>query len=253
MSGSGSPANPYVISSEVPCTTVRACLSAGPGVEYDPATGVIGAKVSAEAGNNLVQRPDGLFVPTGAATVSTGCGLTGDGSAGAPVKANTGAWPYSCDVTAVGGVVACDANGQLRSEPRGTASFTNYFDDRQYKDLAVPDTTTVVDTYSVTITNPSPCLPCLVCIEQEVDTWMVLPAGAGAAAGFDGDEMYYTKNTGSSSISGVHCQLSKFLPRGTLAPGASMAVGFGAQLGRGNAGAYYYRIQFVLRALLIAL
>ncbi|MGW1801500.1 hypothetical protein ACWCQN_37690 [Streptomyces sp. NPDC001984] len=253
MSGSGSPANPYVVSAEVPCATVRSCLSAGPGIAYDPASGVIGAQLSAQAGNNLVIRPDGLFVPTGAATITSGAGLTGNGSASTPVKANVGTWPYPCPVDTAGGVVVTDSTGKLRGEPRGSASFAQFFDERTYNDVVVPDPTTVVDTFSATVTNPSTCLTALVIAEQEVDIWLVLPTGAGAATGFDGDEMYYVKNSGTGTIIGAHSQGTKVLSRGTLAPGATTSVSFGAQVGRGSAGAYYYRIQYALRVLMIAL
>jgi hypothetical protein len=119
IDGSGSTANPAVISAETSCEDVRACLSAGPGASYDPAAGVVSAKVSTQAGNNLTVQPDGsLFVPTGAATVSVGCGLSGDGSGSAPVTAKTSAWTHAVPVTQYGGTVACDTNGTLRGEPR---------------------------------------------------------------------------------------------------------------------------------------
>ncbi|MEU5497998.1 hypothetical protein [Streptomyces griseofuscus] len=224
-------------------------------MSYDPATGAIGAKVSGQAGNNLVTRPDGsLYVPTGAATVSTGCGLSGNGSGSTPLKVATGTWPYPCSVDSAGGVVACDSNGVLRSEPRGKASLTNYFENRSYNDVPVPTSgLTTVDTYSVTVTNPDTCRPALVLAEQEVDIWLVVPAGGAAATGFDGDEMQYIRNTGSSTMSGIHTQHTKLLGRGTLAAGSSMPVGFGAGVGRGAANAYYYAIYFTLRVLLISL
>ena len=119
IEGTGSTANPAVISTDLSCDQVRPCLSAGPGVDYDPATGVVGANVSGEAGNNLAVRPDGsLFVPTGAATVTTGCGLVGDGSGSAPLRASTGTWDHAVPVEEFGGVVACGSDGVLRSEPR---------------------------------------------------------------------------------------------------------------------------------------
>lgn len=49
LSGSGSAANPYVISADVPCSTVRACLSGGSGITYSTATGVIAAHLSGQA------------------------------------------------------------------------------------------------------------------------------------------------------------------------------------------------------------
>lgn len=122
IEGTGSTANPAVISTDIGCEQVRPCLSAGDGIAYDPATGVIEANVSGQAGNNLAVQPDGsLFVPTGAATVTTGCGLVGDGSGSAPLTVDTGTWPHAVPVETYGGVVACDGTGELRSEPRALA------------------------------------------------------------------------------------------------------------------------------------
>ncbi|MFC7791436.1 hypothetical protein [Streptomyces cinereoruber] len=50
ITGTGSTADPAMVSAEVPaCEDVRACLSAGPGITYDTATGVISADPSAPA------------------------------------------------------------------------------------------------------------------------------------------------------------------------------------------------------------
>lgn len=255
MSGTGSAANPYKVSAQIPCETVRTCFTAGPGIDLDPATGVIAADLSGQAGNNLVINPDGgLYVPTAGGSVLTGCGLTGDGSASSPVRAATGTWPYACSVDSKGTVIACDSAGVLRGEPRAVATFTTYSEERTYPDVKIDSgSVAVVDTYSVTATNPSNCRPAMVLTEQEVDVWMVLPAGAGAASGFDGDETFWMRNTGSSTMTSVHAQATKFLSRGVLAPGASVAVSFGASTGRGSGGAYYYRIHYILRTFLLAL
>lgn len=120
IDGSGSTANPAVISaSGVTCDEVRPCISAGDGASYDPGTGVVAARASGDVGNNLTLGGDGgLFVPTGAATVTVGCGLEGDGSGSAPLTAATGEWDHTVAVQQFGGVVACDDAGVLRSEPR---------------------------------------------------------------------------------------------------------------------------------------
>ncbi|MFI1954790.1 hypothetical protein ACH437_23580 [Streptomyces xinghaiensis] len=255
MSGTGSVANPYRVSAEMPCETVRGCFSAGPGIDLDPGTGVIAADLSGQAGNNLTIGPDGgLLVPTSGGAVLTGCGLTGDGSGSAPVTAATGTWPYACDVDTWGGPVVCDSSGVLRSGPRGSAQVLTYIEDRSYASVVIPEgQIQTVDTFSVTVTNPNPCLPCLVIAEQDVDIFTVLPAGAGAATGFDGDETWRMRNTGTGSIIGAHAQATKTLPRGVLAPAASTSVGFGAAVGQGSGGAYFYHISFQLRVLLIGL
>lgn len=256
IGGSGSNANPFTISAETNCQEVRGCLSGGDGIDYDPATGVIGADISTQAGNNLAVGPDGgLWVPTAGSTVATGCGLSGDGSGSAPLEVSTGTWPYPCDIDTYGGVVACDSNGVLRSEPRGKISFTSYFENRDYNDPPVPAAqNTVIDSFTVNVTNPDTCRPALVLTEREVDVYLVLPAGAGAGTGHGSDEMFYMRNTGSGSIVGAHAQATKVISEGgMLGPGATMPVTLNATAGRGSGGAYYYAINFIIRALIISL
>jgi hypothetical protein len=256
VSGSGSPANPYVISAEVPCEDVRACLSAGPGITFDAATGQISGHLSSQAGNNITVGPDGgLMVPTAGGQVLTGCGLTGNGSASAPVAANTQAWPYGCAVDTYAGGVYCDTQGRLRSEPRGNLSFISYFDNRDYNDIAVPAAqNTVLDSFTVNVTNPDPCRQAMVLTEREVDVYVALPAGAAAGTGQGSDEMFYMRNTGTSTIVGVHAQSTKFISESSLLPpGATMPVTLNATGGRGAGGAYYYQINFILRTMIISL
>lgn len=256
IGGTGSNATPYTISAVTNCAEVRACLSGGEGIDYDPATGVIAADISAETGNNLALGPDGgLWVPTVGSTVATGCGLTGDGSGSAPLEVATGTWPYGCAIDTYGGVVACDSNGVLRSEPRGRISFTTYSDDRDHPDVPVPAAqNTVIDSFTVNVTNPDPCRSALVLTEREVDVYLVLPAGAGAGTGHGGDEMFYMRNTGTGSIVGAHAQGTKVIAEsGLLAPGATMPVTLNATAGRGSGGAYFYSVRFLLRALIISL
>jgi len=256
VSGSGSVANPYVISAEVPCEDVRACLSAGDGILVDQATGEISAHVSGQAGNNLSVGADGgLVVPTAGGAVLTQCGLAGDGTASAPLRASTVAWPYPCSVDDFGGGVYCDSQGRLRSEPRGMITFPSYSELREYPDIGIPVAqNTVLDTFTVNVTNPDPCRPAWVITEREVDIYMVLPAGGAAAVGQQNDETFYLRNTGTSSMVGVHAQSCKVLPSASaLAPGATIPVTLSATGGRGLNGAYYYSINFILRTLLISL
>lgn len=174
VEGGGSTTNPYVVSADVTCDQVRPCLSAGPGAVYDPATGVVSVDVSDSPGNNLTLSPDGLFVPTGAATVSTACGVLGDGSASSPVRANTAALPAGCPETGLQDVY-CRADGTLATGPEkfratmdvvaapsaGGCLLVNGLapDDGAFHTIA---------TGVGTITNPSPCLPMKVRLEAGV-------------------------------------------------------------------------------------
>ncbi|MFE0763674.1 hypothetical protein [Streptomyces smyrnaeus] len=241
----------------VDCGDVRPCFSAGDGLTYDPATGEFGPDFSADAGNNITTGSDGgLFVPSGAATVSTDCGLTGDGSAGSPLAAAVGTWTLPCDVTANAGQVYCDANGVLRSEPRGVANFYSYTEARDYADLTVPSGFDQPgDHFEFDVTNPDPCRPALAVIEREADVDFVLPAnGGGAAYGHSTDETYYVENQGNAVIDDAHVQTTKMFSLSTrLAPGETRTMTFDVTLGRGKGGATYNRIQVAIRCLLISL
>ncbi|MDX3237198.1 hypothetical protein PV392_16270 [Streptomyces sp. ME03-5709C] len=278
VSGSGAAGDPYLVGASVivdpappgggsnlvhsgadgvyvECADVRGCLSGEDGIAYDPATGVISADLSADAGNVLTLGGDGgLYAGGGAGAVETACGLTGDGTAGDPLTVATTAWPYPCDVDALGGVISCGTDGVLRGEPRAQVSFFNFTEQRNYADLTVPTGfDNVVDTFTTTFTNPDTCRPAMLMVERELDVDFNLPAGAGAAYGQDTDEMYYTRNSGTSAITDAHVQTTKFYLHTTnVPPGGTATVNFPVTLGRGSTGATYNRIQVFLRGLMIS-
>ncbi|MEU4228319.1 hypothetical protein AB0F17_28830 [Nonomuraea sp. NPDC026600] len=183
------------------------------------------------------------------------CGLTGTGAVGSPLAVNTGAWPYPCSVDTFGGVVACDATGRLRSEPRGMASFFSFTEARAYADLAVPaGFDQPGDSFATATANPDTCRSALVVVEREADVDFILPATAGAAYGHSTDETYYTRNTGTTTINDAHVQTTKAFALGAMAaPGAAIPLTFDVTLGRGTGGATYNRIQVFIRALMISL
>lgn len=250
VTGSGSP---WVVNAVTNCSQVRTCLSAGCGVTYNSATGAISAAISANAGNALQCLPNGLFVQTGAATVTAGCGLTGTGAPGSPLTADTGAWPYACDIATQGGVVACDpATGQLYSEPRSRSQMSSINEVQAYANLAVPaGAPTVVRTISGNFTNPDPCRTAIVVAEQEVEFDLNLPPNARATYGFTGDDMVTHINRGATTENGFAIQATKVLNRGTIAPGATVNYSFDALVGNGTNGATYSNIQQILRILFI--
>lgn len=247
VTGGGSTANPYVISSQVDCDDVRPCLSAGPGVDYNPATGVIGADISPTPGNNLVVDSGGLFVPTGAATVTTGCGLTGDGSASSPVTAKTSAWDYTCPIDANAGRVFCGTDGTLRSEPRGRTFYQQKVTNDDNPNRPVPATyPTEIAHHSITWTNPDPCREMYVICETEIDVDFDLPPGSQATYGIVGDEQARVYNTGSSTMFDTHWQLTKLF-NFTIGPGATATQNLFIQAGNGAGGAQYNKVQSFIR------
>lgn len=82
----------FVSAGAVSCDDVRPCLSAGDGIDYNPATGEIAAQLSTDADNQVVFGTDGgIYVPVGGgATVVVGdtdtIDMSGDGSGGNPVR-----------------------------------------------------------------------------------------------------------------------------------------------------------------------
>ncbi|MFD5788561.1 hypothetical protein ACFWH1_18305 [Streptomyces sp. NPDC127037] len=241
----------------VSCDDVRPCISAGPGIEYDPATGVVTAHLSDDPGNNLVLGGDeGLFVPAAAGgAVTTGCGLSGDGTGAAPLRVATGTWPYPCDPATSGGVVVCGPDGVLRGEPRGQTSMRSYFEERMYPNVVVPPGFDEPGAdFSTNVTNPDTCRSALLIVWREVDVDFNLPAGAGAGYGQDSDEMFYTRNAGSSLNTDVHVQTTKsFHNAALLGPGATVNIPLSVTFDRGSGGATYNRIQVNIRVLMISL
>lgn len=236
------------------CGTVRGCLSSGDGIDYDPVTGVIAARPSTDANNNLIIGGDGgLYVPPGAATVTTGCGLTGNGAASTPLAVAVSAWPYACPVGTNGGVIACGPDGVLRGEPRSRSAMQSFFHDQDFANIVVPAARDqFVARIESTFTNPDPCRPAIAIAMQELEFELNLPAQAGAEYGFDGpDEMVYHINRGSANENGYHIQVSKTVNRGVVGPGATATLGFDALIGRGTNGATYSHLQGVLRILFI--
>jgi hypothetical protein len=173
-----------VVSASVACDQVRPCLSAGPGVAYDQATGVISADVSDTPGNNLTIDAGGLFVPTGAATVSTACGVLGDGSASSPVRANTAALP-TCPEGALQDVY-CRTDGTLATVPEKHRATMDVIAAPPgsgcllVNSLAADDGVFhTIATGVGTITNPSPCLPMRVRLEAGIRHAQYVAHGPG--------------------------------------------------------------------------
>jgi hypothetical protein len=252
VTGTGSALAPFTVSAVTNCEEVRQCLSAGSGITYSTATGSIAVRVSGAAGNNVQLRSDGLFVPTGAATITPGCGLTGIGSGADPVRANTGTWPYTCDLATLGSGVYCDPSGVLRGEPMPRARYAEASFLQSYANVVVPSAETVVAGYSLALTNPDPCRPALAMVWQEVDVEINLPANSGAMYGINTDDMWYDANRGSSAISQAHTQVGRMVNQ-PIPAGGTVNFQLNVTMGRGSGGANYSLIQSYQRAWIFSL
>ena len=254
VTGTGTAGDPYVVSADPPsCEDVRPCLVAGDGIDYDAATGVVAARPSTDAGNGLGFGTDGGLLVPAAEPLTAGCGLTGDGSAGAPLSAAVAAWPYACDLDANAGGVYCDSAGQLRSEPRPLATFVQDQQVLNPANLVVPTPQdTVVAEHTLVIDNPDPCRPAFVMVEGEADADFNLPPGSGAALGITTDEMSYVANNGATTLLDVHVQGTKVVHT-TIPAGGSINFTITITMGRGSGGATYNRVQSYLRAFVFVL
>lgn len=256
VTGSGTPANPWVPNAAIAnCADVRACITANQGAAFDQATGVVSVCVSTNANNGLTRDGSGcLFVGAGAATVTTGCGITGTGAPASPVTANTQDWPYACDVATTGGVITCDpATGELYGEPRSHSMMQSVFFDESFN-TAVPAGATqsnLIRTVTGMFTNPDPCRSAIVISMQELEFFLTLPANARAEYGFDADNMVQHTNRGATTEADFHVQVSKTINRGVIGPGATLPYSFGAYVGLGTNGATYTQINGILRILMI--
>jgi len=247
----------------VECADVRSCLTAGTGIDYDPASGTISAEPAAAT---VVQAGDGVTVTgTGSAAdpyevsavpPETACGLTGDGSAGAPLAAAVAAWPYAaCDVDDYAGQVYCDSTGALRSEPRPTATYVQQGLDQAYPEMLVPGGPgdTPVEDRPFTVTNPDPCRPAFVIFEAELDIDFTLPPNSAALYAIGGDDMLRVENKSTQVVNDFHVQTTKVYNR-VIPPGGTLAEPFVIGMGGNyNSNSTYSRIQTWHRAFIFNL
>lgn len=255
VSGSGTAANPWVVSATTDCTEVRACFTSGNGTTYDPTDGSFDVCISPVTPNALTRDANGcLRVVPGASTVTAGCGILGTGTPADPIRASTGTWPYACDLEDNGSGVYCGADGRLYTDPQLK---TDMFTDSENvalpgNGIAVPAGSDVtVRTASITVTNPDPCRPARVAMWQDVDMDIDLPVGAQAAYGIDGDDMWQFENQGNATMFSIHTQVGK-MRNFVLAAGQTTTFNVPLTAGLGTNNARIRRIQWALRAWVIA-
>ncbi|MCM1964824.1 hypothetical protein [Streptomyces sp. G1] len=233
VTGAGTPGDPFVVTAVTDCAEVRTCISAGPGILYNQATGVISSD--------------------GSAVVNTACGLDGDGSAGSPLSITSGAWPYPCDVTTSGTPVYCDANGQIRTTPPHTATQNVQQTQTAYPDVLVPNPDdTQIEIQQIAVVNPDPCREAFVIIEQEMEISMDMPINSTGASGIGTDDMMFRFNNGNSPQVSVHSQHTKVVAT-IIGAGVATVTQMRVTAGRGTGGATYERVQTFLQAFILTI
>lgn len=265
VTGTGTPANPFTVNASVACSVIRPCLSAGTGIDYDPVTGII----SAEAADCTTIRPclsggSGIAYDsvTGIITNNavTSCGIIGNGTAGSPLMANTNPWPYPCDVSANGGIVACDpTTGKLYSTPVGMADIQSVETVRNYAGLTVPTTAAgaTLDTFSMTFTNNDACRNVRAFVTREVKVDFDMPGTSTtgpsrAAFAIDaGVDTYRQWNNGITTTTGVAVMTTRSIDLGPVAPGANLNYTLTVVGSNGMGGATYTRITVAVHVLFV--
>ncbi|MFF4292075.1 hypothetical protein ACFY0N_00290 [Streptomyces vinaceus] len=233
IGGAGTVGDPFVITAVTDCTEVRQCVSAGVGLTYNPATGV--------------------FASDGSAAVQVGCGIDGDGSAGSPLAITAGAWPYPCNVTTSGTPVYCDANGQIRTTPPHTATQNVQQTQTAYPNVLVPNPDdTQIEVDMLAFVNPDPCRPAFVIIEQEMEVSCDMPIGSTWASGIGTDDMVFRFNNGNSPQVSVHSQHTKVVAT-IVGPGVATVTQMRVTMGRGTGGATYERVQTFLQTFILSI
>lgn len=236
---------------------VRSLLSASNGINYNSLTGNFTAHISTQPGNNLTIAGDnGLYVPTGSATVTTGAGLTGNGSGPSPVAANVSSWPYPTTAgTQAQGVFVDPSTNKLISPPSQQVDFVSSLFDRSYANLAVAAGTTPVtaDSFTVTLANPDPNRSCVVIIWREVKMRFTLPANSTASYSIASDDTGRYFNNGTTSQSNMGVQTAKSFKSTNLGPGATSSYTLTVGSCNGTGGATYSRIEVAIRVLYISI
>ncbi|MGW1352848.1 hypothetical protein ACWCQE_26800 [Streptomyces sp. NPDC002409] len=224
------------------------CITlSGQGTDADPLTAV--PRLDPDPANLITCGPNGLTVTGGTGgTVTTACGLTGDGSPGAPLAAAVAAWTAACDLDAEGGNVYCDSTGKLRTDPPPRFAFYTDNASQTFPATEVPAGNDVpIITPSLTIPNPDACREAHVLVNVDVDVDFALPANSGGGSGIGPDDMVYFANRGSSTATAVHTQVTKTWHR-TIPAGGTLTEPLPITGLRGSGGATYTRVQWGINA-----
>ncbi|MGW7708243.1 hypothetical protein [Streptomyces sp. NPDC054771] len=250
VDGSGSPASPLVISAKPSPVTVADsdCITlSGDGTGGAPLRAT--PRLDPDPANLLACGPNGLVVTGGTGgTVATACGLTGDGSTGAPITAAVAAWTAACDLDTEAGHVYCDSTDQLRTDPPPRLAFYRDSGNQLYPATPVPTGSDVpITTPTLRITNPDTCREAHVLVNVDLDMDLTLPATSGGGYGIGTDDMAFFANRGSSTATAVHTQVTKTWHR-VIPPGGAVDEPLEITGLRGSGGATYTRIQWGINA-----
>lgn len=167
------------------------------------------------------------------------------------------AWPYPCPV-GTNNALKRTPGGGLWVPPSPKASTLDAFGTSHSGiNTAVPVPFTVVDTASITLTNPSDCFSAFVLRFISVDLDMTHPAGADArgTVRVGTNEMWSIENPAPAGGSAMTEHNETVLPQlfSTLTPGQTLSFDTDILVGEGTGGTTYGEIRWAIRAFMLAL
>lgn len=167
------------------------------------------------------------------------------------------AWPYPCPV-GTNNALKREPSGGLWVPPSPKAGQLDAFGTTHTGiNTAVPVAFTVVDTATITLTNPSTCFSAYVLRFISVDVDMNHPAGGDARSTVrvGTNEMWSIENPAPAGGTAMAEHNETVLPQlfSVLAPGQTLAYATDISVGEGTGGTTYGEIRWAIRAFMLAL
>jgi hypothetical protein len=165
------------------------------------------------------------------------------------------AWPYPCAVGTFNGLHR-QPNGGMWVAPSPVVAQFSASGSAGGAHVTVPNPVTVIDTATISITNPSTCMSAFVFLFVSIDVDLFLPPGADAEAAvlMGGNELFHQTNPSPAGGSEMYTHAEIPVPQftGTLTPGQTLAFSRDIQLSDGDGGALYGQDRWTIRAIVIA-
>lgn len=167
------------------------------------------------------------------------------------------AWPYPCPVGANNALKRTPGGGLWVPPSPKAGAFDAFGTSHSGISTAVPVAFTVVDTATITLTNPSTCFSAYVLRFVSVDVDLVHPPGADArgTVRVGTNEMVSIENPAPAGGTSMSEHIETVLPQlfSTLAPGQTLSFPIDIAVGEGTGGTTYGEIRWAVRAFVLAL
>ena len=182
---------------------------------------------------------------TGTGAITTGCGISGDGSPDRPLSVvahDPEEWPFACPIATSGSFIYCTADGNLVGTPPVYQATISQTSDHAVS-VTPGATMQVIETLSVTLVNPDPCRPMQGFAYRQFSPIVNMPVGSTIQAGIDSIGYAADTNTGSTVNSNWRTNITRMLP--VIVPaGGSLPIVFNVTAaGTGGATVNYVRAE----------